>query len=1436
MLVPQQSGQLQGIDGSIAARKMLLNPHERPATLRKSDGIPKSDGRKTLMRKDRHFFRVIALPLLAVILLLTPMFHAPPALAASIPPVVLTQIPVPLHPWLDWVLRSVPEELRCPVYYDQIKRHRCVWSTALELRLNARGGEFSQRVRQDAEDWLTLPGDRRYWPQSVRLDDLPVPVMERGGRPAIKAAAGNHLVTGQFFWSTLPESVRVPPDNALLDLWIDGQPMPVFRLEDDGVLWLRQRPAEPAQQDTLDLQVFRLLSDGIPFTVDTRLELRVSGQVREELLGPVLLPDFLPLALNSPLPARLEADGRLRVQLRPGTWTIDLTARHRGPLDALTLPGAEAPWPVQEVWSFQAQNALRIVAVEGAPALDPTQTNLPEEWRSWPAYLLQPGETLRLVVRNRGVAEPTPERLALNRTLWLDFAGGGYTVQDRLSGTLETTRLNAAPALQLGRVVIAGEDQFITQMPGVEGVGVEVRQLNNLELTADSRLEPEMIEDLPAVGWRIAPQRIDATLNLPPGWRLLAAEGPDRAGNAWLYAWNLLDLFIVLVVALAFTKLWNIGWGLIALAGMILVYHEPNAPLYVWLNILAAIALLRVLPLGWFRNLVEFYRRLALLGLLIIGGLFAVQQVRSALYLQLEPFAFGLSSIPLAADISSPPSAVPQAPVLEEMQNTYNRAQSLLKDQQQLQEKLSQRLQQQYAANIKVQTGPGVPVWNWQRATLRWSGPVAMDERLRLWLLPPLGTRALMLGGLLLLLAMAARVFITRRRSSPPEAPSHSNASPTGNSEVDLPSDADAQPPHPNPPLQEGRGAVATLLMLLAGGWLLAAPAPVQAQFPSPALLQELRDHLTQPPDCQRCGDLAALALNLRDSDLRLQLSLQAQTETTVPLPLPREGLIIRSIALDGQPAILFRDPAQLLWVRLTAGLHELTVIATVPAEVTTLQLPLPMAPGRVELGVNDWRVEGYVEGRTDRQLQLTRQRLDAATPLQSGVMPPFVQVERDIVLDVDWQVNTRVRRLSQADSAAVVEIPLLPGERITTPGIQVREGRVLVNLPPEHAETGWSATLSRADELSLQATDNESFVEIWRLRASPLWHVQSAGIPLVQRVDAEGQWAPEWRPWPGEHVMLHVIRPEGAPGATVTVDRSHLQVSPGQRLSEVLLELNIRASRGAEHPLTLPPGAVLTEVRINGVSQPLQQQGQQVTLPLTPGAQRVALTWRSEQAMEARYATPVVDLGTPSVNSTLSLKLPHDRWLLWAEGPVLGPAVLFWGVLLVILLGAIALARWGETPLRTHQWFLLGVGLSQSHVLAILLVAGWLLLLARRKTLAEREVGAFKFDLWQAMLVLLTLAALSTLLGSVEQGLLGSPDMQIAGNGSSAWRLNWYQDRITGPLPTAWVITAPLLVYRGLMLVWALWLALALLKWLGWGWNCFSAGGLWRPLRRQKS
>ena len=73
---------------------------------------------------------------------------------------------------------------------------------------------------------------------------------------------------------------------------------------------------------------------------------------------------------------------------------------------------------------------------------------------------------------------------------------------------------------------------------------------------------------------------------------------------------------------------------------------------------------------------------------------------------------------------------------------------------------------------------------------------------------------------------------------------------------------------------------------------------------------------------------------------------------------------------------------------------------------------------------------------------------------------------------------------------------------------------------------------------------------------------------------------------------------------------------------------------------------------------------------------------------------------------------------------------------------------------------------------------------------------------------------------------------MQVAGNGSTSTELRWYADRVGEVTPAASVLSLPLWVYRGVMLLWALWLASSLVRWVVWMWRAFREGGVWRPLR----
>ena len=55
---------------------------------------------------------------------------------------------------------------------------------------------------------------------------------------------------------------------------------------------------------------------------------------------------------------------------------------------------------------------------------------------------------------------------------------------------------------------------------------------------------------------------------------------------------------------------------------------------------------------------------------------------------------------------------------------------------------------------------------------------------------------------------------------------------------------------------------------------------------------------------------------------------------------------------------------------------------------------------------------------------------------------------------------------------------------------------------------------------------------EVWLIDASPIWHVETTGIPPIQSAALRTGGEPrrrEFEPWPGEQVRIAVTRPEPA-------------------------------------------------------------------------------------------------------------------------------------------------------------------------------------------------------------------------------------------------------------------------------------------------------------------
>ncbi len=940
------------------------------------------------------------------------------------------------------------------------------------------------------------------------------------------------------------------------------------------------------------------------------------------------------------------------------------------------------------------------------------------------------------------------------------------------------------------------------------------RGLANIE--ADSRIESSA-RTFSATGWRQDFQSVSAQLKLPPGWRLLAASGTDETAGSWFSQWTLLDLFVLLIVAFGCARLWGWPWGLLALCALTLSYQEVDAPRWIWLVVLAACGLLKVLPaVGKAHRGATILRALALLVLVLIMLPFSVAQIRLALHPALEPieaeprlgaamfgrvapqpeFAAAPAAAPVEAqlieEVIQPAPAMAPPPPPKSSKFTFS------EPNQGLDRRATNFELDRVDPNAIVQTGPGLPRWTWRSHDLTWNGPVDQSATMTLWLLSPAMNALLALLRVVLLGLLLARVLGLSlawpgwRRATP----------------------------------------AALLALALAG--TLGAPAPAEAaELPSAELLEEYKKKLTLPAEClPDCADLGRMQIEASGATLQIRLEVHALEQTAVPLPGTAKQWLAQSILVNGQPAAaMLRDAEGKIWLALPAGVHQVLMKGDIGA-VENVLLPLPMKPHRVDTKLDGWTLTGLRDnGLADDNLQLARTQTNARgkEAEQEASLPPFVRVTRTLNLGLRWEVTTTVERIAPSDAPIFVEVPLLQGESLTSSEPRVENGKAQVNLGPQASTLSWSSALKEAPLLTLTAAKQSNLIETWQLSASKQWHVELSGIPVVRHQDAAQRWMPNWRPWPGEEVKLKISRPAGVPGQTLTLDASTLTVTPGERASAVKLVLELRASRGALHLVTLPADAVLESVTLNAAVLPIRIERGKLRLPLQPGAQTVAIQWRQPGGMETAFSVPLVDTGLPSVNTNFVVNMPKDRWTVMLDGPRLGPAVLLWGIVLALALFAFGLGRVDATPLKGRHWFLLALGLTQTAAMNAVLIAGWLVVLGYRRRHGAR-LARGNFNLAQVLLGLWTVAALAGLFVAVSQSLVGFPDMQISGNGSTSATLNWYADRSAGRLEQPWIVSVPLLAYRLLMLVWAIWLAYSLLGWLKWGWACFSENGYWRP------
>ncbi|MFK8050955.1 MAG: hypothetical protein AB8B81_21185 [Halioglobus sp.] len=1316
----------------------------------------------------------------------------------------------PMDQWESWILESHPQQ-NCPWLMGKNNAKSCIWPGKLSVSANDRGGSFSQTLDiYEKRALVALPGSSDHWPTSVAVDGKPAEIIERNNRPYVALTAGNHTVTGDFSWSKRPRQLAVPGDIAIIALKVNGKDRAVDRRNGQLIFSRKSEVAQVKSNESLGIEVFRLVSDGVPVTMVTHLALSVSGKPREVTFGSVMLAGTALTHLQSNIPARIEADGSMRAQVSPGEYSIKVFSRFVESPDAIATRKLTQEWPESEYLSFQSATSIRQVKLSGPVSIDTTQISIPQEWAEYPTYRMVEGESLNIETEFRGDYAPAANQMNVKRDLWLDFSGDGITSLDRIGGRMNKDwRINAAARTNIGRATVDQAPVLITVDQGVEGI--EVRS-PAIQLEAVTRTEST--SGFSASGWDTRADQYSATLHLPPGWRVLHASGIDGVWGTWLSKWDLWDVFLVLIIVSATRKLIGNRVALLAGAAFVIALHETGTPLLIIPVLLLQIALLPVVS-GKIKSMLRAVGVLFAASLALSVIAFAVSTFRVAIYPSLERAQIGTYSNNYydqsrLEEAQMEAAAAQDASIMKRA--TKSMPSSTVKELVVTAQKREKNLYQ-VTENDRVQTGPGLPTWIWSSVVFESSSPVPATQNLSIYYSTPMATTIWRVLSVFLVAFYAGIVVLRFARLSQFKT---EDAASSGS----------------------GSAALSGLGLVLLMGVFNVTDAMAQ-DYPPKYLMDQLEARLTKAPIClPDCASLNDGQISVRGTDITIAFSAYADADVVLPLPGGHGSWMMDSVSEEGVSLPLKRSQNN-VFTRLTKGHHELLIKGRMTAEQVAINLPL--AIHNLKVIAPGWVVEGLVNGRA-RNGTITMRALDKnaakeTDTLKADPAPAFVQVNRHFAFGKKWNIQTTVQRVAPHRGAISIPVKLVGNEKLLKDMGVVKDQAIVVQLGHGQQRVSWSSTLEPTEQLRLNAAGGADYIEQWSFTPSSLWRLTYDGIPPVKAQEHNYAFEPVFKPWPGESLVVGVRKPVGVPGDTHTVESAVLTVDAGDKLQLSTLALEIRASLGTNYSLTLPEDAEVLRFSIDGRAMNTPAANR-VKVPLQPGSQSVLIEFQTLADMGLVSRSPEIILPDGATNITVQYTLPRDRWPLYLNGPAIGPAMLFWGVLCVIVLGALALPRLAsatqlEMPITLIGWLLLGIGLSTVNSYGVLIIAVMFFLLAARKQLVEPEVlSRFQFNLLQCFIVAWVVLAVLCMIAAIPMGLLSNPEMKVVGNGSGSHFYNYYQD-IAGEVigfPSVTVISVPMLAYRAVMLLWSLWLSTRLIQWAAWAWACYTEKGSWKP------
>jgi len=1334
-------------------------------------------------------------------------------------------IPDDLSEWKDWV--SYKQEFqKCPYLAgrDPSKKqnHLCAWPSTLKLEVNDKQLKFSQAWTLLDESRVPLPGNISQWPQSVKVNNKDAVVLKIKNKPYLQLNKGQYQIVGITPWIKRPESIQLPNEIALLDLYVNQKKVEFIKRQNNQIWLGNRKQIKKEEVNFLKVWVNRLIEDGHPMTMTIALDLDIGGRSREEILTEMNLENYQLMSVTSALNTQIDSQGQLKIQLKPGSFEVRLKFKIHGFPKGVAFKESGKYWPKQEIWVYQNNERLRSTQIINASAVDSEQ-GFVNDWRSLPHYVVNHNEGLEIKEGHRGISHSS-DRMILDRQMWLSFDNQTYYFFDTIKGSKSKDwRLNTLPEYKLTQLKNHNKERMITYSKNDKGeqvTGVEVRT-PNIDVFAGGEIPSEKMNH--ASGWDINFATTKVNLSIPPGRKLIAISGTDSSHGDWLGKWNLIDLFFVLIITAMAFKFFGFLVSLFALVTLILGYHELNMPTFLWLNLIAAISILeKVTKPNWLKA-INIYKWLSVALLLLNLLPFIAEQIRFTLHPQLE---MSQSISPL---ISRPFYDTASIRVLEQMdlamdevgtedllQSTERKKANRTLPNEFIVSRNQSRIQRadldsSYEQGAIIQAGKGKPNWQWKQASYGWNGPVEGSEQVSLHIL---NTNWVRLLRVLLIVFSILWLLTVLNKGFDVKSKMKKILNSSKNKTV--------------------VNTVSIGMAIFIGVSSLSFSERLSAkEYPSEAMLTELHNRLYPKPLCApSCVSIANAKITINGQAIALELDYQSGAELASLLP-ESDDWKIEAISVNGRLTKgLWKNKAG-QWLSLKSGLSKVKIIARLKVK-SDLVIQFPEKPLTLIHRIKGWNLSGVSNQKlSGNSIQLTRTEPIVQTSKDSKSSDKNQSYEQSIAdlflltrkfhFGSQWNLTTEVTRQAPQKGTLTTKIPLLSFEHPIQHTDKMKNGWMQVVLPNNTYSSRWDSIIksgskenASSETFELTALDNSSISESWEILVFPIWNIKISGVPAVSpnSYSPNDYWIYQYYPRAGEKLSFELSKPPAVLGESVAITKISQTHSISKRKTTTKLQINYQATRADSIFIDIGDQQIKS-IKQDQIKLNLAKVDGKINVSLKPGEHEIELLIEESAPVDFKKVIRSIKIGRDFSNLTSQVNLPDNRWLISASGGGYGPAILYWGELIFFLLLAIGLSRLSFSPLSYWQWLILGLGMSTFSWPALALVSIWLLASQWKRENTDSIKKHAILGNW--LTIVSSVFAVLALVTAVPFGLLQSPDMGVVGNGSYANSLIWFLDQGQDQLGDIVLYTLPLWVYKVFMLLWATWLSFSLIQWLGW-------------------